>query len=266
MTLSSLKSFVLTIATSTALLAAPDAKDIIKRSVQANDADWKAAPQYSYLEADSVAGKLKKTVEIVMIDGSPYQKVVALNGVPLSADRKRQEDSKLQAEISRRQRESSASRARRIGKYTRGRQDDHLLMQQMINAFDFKLVGEEKFAGHDSYVLEATPRPGYKPINEKAKVLTGMKGKLWVDKTGYHWVKVQADVIKPVNVGFGIAKVGPGTRFELEQAPVDGNRWLPKRFVEVVNAKVVGFKHRSNIEEVYSNYRRADLQANLVKH
>jgi hypothetical protein len=36
-----------------------------------------------------------------------------------------------------------------------------------------------------------------------------MKGKLWVDREQYQWVKVEAEVIKPVNFGYFIAKVAP---------------------------------------------------------
>jgi len=38
-------------------------------------------------------------------------------------------------------------------------------------------------------VLKATPRPGYEPPNNEAKVLTGMEGKLWIDEKTFQWVK-----------------------------------------------------------------------------
>jgi hypothetical protein len=82
-----------------------------------------------------------------------------------------------------------------------------------------------------------------------------MKGHLWIDKAEYHWVKVEAEVINPVQFGFFIAQVKPGTRFELEQSPV-GGVWLPKRFTESVNASLFGiYGMRSRQEEVYSDYR-----------
>jgi hypothetical protein len=62
-------------------------------------------------------------------------------------------------------------------------------------------------------------------------------------------------VINPVQFGFFIAQVKPGTRFELEQSPV-GGVWLPKRFTESVNASLFGiYGMRSRQEEVYSDYR-----------
>jgi len=93
-------------------------------------------------------------------------------------------------------------------------------MQQLTEAFDFTLAGEERMGNHRVYVLDATPRAGYKPPNTETEVLTGMQGKLWIDKKTYQWVKVEAEVIHPVSIAGFLAKVEPGTRFELEKMPV----------------------------------------------
>jgi hypothetical protein len=80
---------------------------------------------------------------------------------------------------------------------------------------------------------------------------------MWIDARQYHWVKVQADVFEPVSFGFFIAKVNPGTSFELDQEAFD-NHWLPKHFIETVNANLFGlYGHRSKEEIFYSNYQAA---------
>jgi hypothetical protein len=66
-----------------------------------------------------------------------------------------------------------------------------------------------------------------------------------------------------VQFGFFIAQVKPGTKFELEQAPV-GGVWLPKRFAETVNASLFGiYGMRSKQEEIYSDYRLLTSQAEV---
>jgi hypothetical protein len=70
---------------------------------------------------------------------------------------------------------------------------------------------------------------------------------------------VTAKVIKPVEFGYFIAKVRPGTQFELNQDPIEGNVWLPVHFSQAVNARVLGFYGiRTREEEHYSDYRRAE--------
>jgi len=263
------RSFFLLLAASGLVYAQPDARELIRRDVLAHDADWKALPDYSHRETDitekvGATGEPKssKTFEVLMIDGSPYFKPMAVNGTPFSAQEREKEENKLKKEIARRQRETREERASRTEKFIRERQNEHLLMNEMVNAFNFNLVGKQQLNGHPAYVLEATPRPDYHPPNQKARVLAGMKGKLWVDERHYHWVKVEADVIHPVNFGWFIAKVDPGTRFEFEQAPVGSSGiWLPKAFVQVVNSKILGLiTYRTREEELYTDYRRADEQ------
>jgi hypothetical protein len=265
------------VSTVTALAASHDvqsisAAEIIRRSVATNTADWKAQPQYAHEEFDrkskvdgsgAVHGQQSRTYEVVMIDGSPYNRLITINNEPLRANQAAQEKAKMQREILRRQNESATERAARIAKYQNGRAEEHMLMQQMTEAFSFRLAGEETVEGADCYVLEATPRPDYHPPVERARVLTGMRGRLWIDKTGYHWAKVQAEVISPVAFGLFLAQVKPGTKFELRQAPV-GGVWLPKSFTQSVNASVLGlYGYRTNEEEHYSGYRVNQLSASV---
>jgi hypothetical protein len=251
------------------LAAAPktlNVDDLIKKSVVANDSDWKALPYYPHEERD-VEGKLdsnghlsnkeEKMYRVMMIGGSPYNELIALNGEPLGPDRQKQEAAKLNAEKRRRDGESPDARSSRIEKYKKERAEEHLLMQQMVAAFHFRLSRDENVEGHDCYVLDAMPNPDYRPPVAKARVLTGMKGRLWIDKQSYHWVRVHAQVVKPVEFALFIAKVQPGTEFELNQKPVDGQIWLPAHFSESVNARVLGvYALRTHRDEYYSNYQR----------
>jgi hypothetical protein len=244
--------------------------EIIRRSVQTNTADWKAQPQYAHQEFDLKSKvdsngqehpQQSKTFEVMMIEGSPYNRLIAINNEPLSREQAAQENAKLQKEMLRREHESASDRQTRVSKYRNGRAEEHLLMQQMTEAFNFKLVGEQNVEGADCYVLDASPKPDYHPPVERARVLTGMRGRLWIEKSEYHWVKVQAEVISQVQFGLFLAQVKPGTKFELQQAPV-GNIWLPKCFTESVNASVLGlYGYRTKEEEHYSDYHLNQLSA-----
>jgi hypothetical protein len=248
----------------------PSVADIIRRSVETNTTDWKAQPDYAHREFDlkskvdsngKLQPQLSKTYEVLMIEGSPYSRLIAIDNEPLSVGQAAQENAKLQREMLRRQHENASDRQTRLAKYRNTRAEEHMLMQQMTEAFNFKLVGEETLEGAECYVLDAFPRPDYHPPVERARVLTGMRGRLWIDKSAYHWVKVQAEVISPVEFGLFLAQVKPGTKFELDQAPV-GGVWLPKCFTESVNASVLGlYGYRTRAEEHYSDYHLNQLSA-----
>ncbi|HKV25600.1 MAG TPA: hypothetical protein VJN93_13485 [Candidatus Acidoferrum sp.] len=231
--------------------------NIIQRSVQANDADWASAPQYDHIETDYGNGGTK-TYAVVMLDGSPYQRLIELNGEPLSPAQAAAELQKLDLAIAARRNESAEQRADRILKFEKDRNRDHLFMLQMTSAFNFQLVGQQRLGARDVYVLRATPRPGYQPPNFQARALTGMEGMLWIDKATFQWVKVEAQVIRPVTIAGFLAQVEPGTRFELEKAPVSAGIWLPKHFAMQVRAKILFFvNHISREDQSFFSYRPA---------
>jgi hypothetical protein len=235
-----------------------DAKAVLQRSVAANQADWNAAPFYNHYERDSTDDGGTRTYEVMMIHGSPYQKLVAVNEQPLTPQQKAAEQTKLQQTINQREHETSKQRAQRIAAYEKDRKRDQLLMDQLSEAFNFKLIGQQKLNGFDTYVLKATARPDYRPPNNQCQVLTGMEGKLWVDTKTFQWVRVEAHVIHPVSIEGLLARVQPGTRFELEKAPVSDGVWLPTHFSMKAQAKVLFvFSHKSFDDESYWGYQKA---------
>jgi hypothetical protein len=82
-----------------------------------------------------------------------------------------------------------------------------------------------------------------------------MRGTVWIDQRDYRWVKVEAEVFKPVTLGRFLAKVQPGTKFLLEQAPVAADLWLPIRFSVRVDSSVLLWSRRSARDETYWNYQ-----------
>ncbi|HEX4810104.1 MAG TPA: hypothetical protein VH325_14290 [Bryobacteraceae bacterium] len=231
-------------------------EEIIQKSVAANQRDFEAAPKYSYQETDRT-GASSKTYQVLMIDGSPYNRLIAENGSPISSVRDQEEQRKLAQATSQRRSESQADREKRIAKYQQERRRDHAMLQQLTVAFDFKLLGQHKSGGFQVYVLRATPKPGYKPPNMETQVLPAMHGELWVDERTFDWVKVTAEVTHPVSIEGFLAEVEPGTRFELEKRPVGDGIWLPSHFAMASNAKVLHlFHHNSEENDTFSDYKR----------
>jgi hypothetical protein len=90
------------------------------------------------------------------------------------------------------------------------------------------------------------------------QALKGMEGKLWIDTSSYQWVKVEAEVIHPVSIEGFLARVEPGTRFELEKMPVGDGIWLTKHFKMRSQAKVLFLIPRQEQEDAtYYGYQKA---------
>lgn len=234
-------------------------EEILRRSVAVNHADWNAAPDFAFVERDveSKRGTAKpvKVYLVMMLEGSPYRRLIAVQDRPLTREQDAQELRKLKKEARFRAHESSSARQSRISEYQHERKQDQAMMSEMADAFTYTLAGEGQLGGRGVYILDASPKPGYQPKTRETRVLTGMRGRLWIDKQSFHWAKVEAEVFQPVSFGFFIAKVGPGTRFELEGAPVNASTWLPVHFSMTVKASILGFHDNSTDDETYRGYK-----------
>ncbi len=241
--------------------SSPEARDIMSRSVRVTEANWKQAPDYSFTRTEIKSKRdsmpAQNRYEVLMIEGSPYLKLIAQDGRPLSSAEAQEQEQKYQREVSKRQHESPRERRKRIEKYNEDRDRDHNLLMELCEAFDYSVTGQQIVNGREVWILHGTPKPGYVPKSREAKVLAGMEVTFWIDKKTYQWPRIEAEVKSPVSFYGLIGKVNPGTRFLLEQQPVGPNLWLPKHFKMQVSATALGFFNQdSSSDETYTNYRR----------
>jgi hypothetical protein len=239
---------------------AAEADEIMAHSVKLAEANWSEAPNYSYTRTESTteggAQPTRKTYEVLMIEGSPYMKMVAEEGRELSPAAAFEEEQKLNREIERRRRESPREREKRVAKFNEERARDHAFLSQIPVAFVFRISNEQPPENEAVWLLEGTPKPGYIPSTREGKVLAGMNLKFWIDKATCQWLRIEAEVQHPVSIFGMLAKVDPGTKFTLEQGPVSPNVWLPKRFTMHIDATALGMIKKNSVQdETYSNYR-----------
>ena len=250
------RAFTIVLFCSIAASADDNVATIIQRSVEANNRDWDAAPQFDYSERDQGTDG-SKTYAVTMLYGSPYRRLTAVDGKRLSAEKEAEEQKKFEKVLSERRDESPEKKSARIAKYEAERKRDHTMLEQLTAAFDFKLQGEQNLKGRRVYVLRATPRKDYRPPNRDSQVLPGMEGRLWIDKGTFQWVRVEAHVTHPVRIEGFLAEVEPGTQFELEKIPVTQDIWLASHFAMKSNAKIMLlFRHRSQEDDTFFNYHK----------
>jgi hypothetical protein len=254
-----LKLLVPSFVTMAAFAFAPDANELIRRSAEVLRRDWQAASEYDHLERDLINNS-SRTWRVMMILGSPYSRLEAIDGVPLTLAERQKEQQKLDKTVARRCSESQQQTEQRIRDYQKDRQRDSRQMAELASALVFTLEGDEIADGHAAWLLYAAPRPGYRPPDREARVLTGMQGKLWIDKATFEWVKVTASVVHPVSIDGFLAKVEPGTEFELLRAPGPAGVWLNKHFSVTSKAKILSLiAHDSREDVTYSDYERSSF-------
>lgn len=249
---------IIVVLLSSSSLCQDDVAAVIRKSAEANTRDWAAVPEFDNYERDRNKDG-DKTYSVTMLYGTPYERVIAVNGHKLTPDRQKAEQQKYDKALEDRRNESPDQRSKRIAKYQAERNRDHTLLTQMTSAFDFHLLKKGTLDGNHVYVLKATPHKGYRPPDRDSEVLTGMEGMLWVDQQTYQWVKVEAHVTHPVRIEGFLAQVEPGTRFEVERKPVTNDIWLVSHYSMRANAKVLLiFSHNESEDDAFFNYHKAN--------
>jgi hypothetical protein len=238
---------------------AADIQEIIGRATATLKSDWAADPDYAYIERAEVAKSGKsssKTSQVAMIADSDYSLPIAIDDQPLAPSRQTEELEKLKNEVQRRNSESPEERRERIGKYRKQRDENDALVLDFPNAFTFELVREETMNGHDAWVLSGAPKKRTGPMSLAAKVLSGMRGTVWIDKEGFHAIRAECDVVTAVPVYGILAKVLPGTHIEFGMAPVTDSTWLINELtMKLAISKLLMFKSMQMTHSTYSEYR-----------
>ena len=202
---------------------------------------------WSYTQTDVtyVDGKQEVDVSsVIPLEGTPYERLLTKDGHALTPEEKRKEDEKYDREQRKRQSESSAERAARIGKYEKERS----FLADVPNAYNFRLVGDELVNGRPAWVVALTPRPGFVPTTQHGNLLKHIEGKLWIDKKDIQWAKAEADVIDTVSIGVILARIGPGAHITLSFERISDALWLPKD-INIKGAARVLLVHTKDLNE-----------------
>jgi len=251
------------LAFSAALAAQMDPREIVRRSIATWDRGSKTGRSYSYTERDvarhlDASGVLQsEEVDVsktIFVNGDPFQDLVEHNGAPPTPSEARKQMEKLL----KRQTETKPERAARL----ENEKADRAFVTEVVDAFNFKLVGEEVINGRPAYILDVTPRPGYAPRNKRARMFSKVAGKLWVDKQDFGWPKADGRVIEPFFMGFLVARVQKGSQIEFTQTRVGDGLWLPSRVRIAAHAKILFIKsYDMDAVITYSDYQQTEPAA-----
>lgn len=252
--IASLTHAILTALSLSAEPAPVDATAIISRSIAANEADWMADPLYDRCEREDDGDRVQ-THDITMINGRPYERLVAVDDRPISASQARDEREKWRREIAQHGAEDANDTNGYRGRHARFK----ALFRQFPSAFIFALDGRRRVAGRTAFHVTATPRSGYVPPTRDARALAGMTVDFWVDVETYHWIKLAARITKPVSVVGLLVRLEPGTTVELEKAPMsDGDVWLITDLkVHAISRVLMLFGHHTSDDLRYFDFRRS---------
>jgi hypothetical protein len=103
---------------------------------------------------------------------------------------------------------------------------------------------QQKGAEGLQVVIDFHPNPTFRPPTMFADALTGFEGRAWIDARSHYLTRIEARVLHPVNMGFGIlAKIYPGGTLEFEQTHLSGDQWVYSHLDEHLTARLLMVKN-----------------------
>src|SRR6476620_10487277 len=243
-----------------------DPKEIMRRAVEIDRRTMELARTYTCPHRTVVKhldkhGNVKsteiKTYDINFYYGEDYSRLIMVDDKPISEKEQKKEDEKLEKFLSKYRKESDEDRQKRHDKEKKEREEARAYRRDVINAYDFRLVGEEELEGTDTWVIEATPRKDFKPTQPHADILKKIKGKLWIDKKEYNWVRVEAEATDTISFGLFLFRIHPGSRFNFQQLHLNNEVWLLRKLYINGGARIALLKNEAiEQEDTFSNYKK----------
>ena len=248
--------------------------EIVRRAFVADEENDKIARNYTFHERSERRGFDKKgrlkssrsrTHDLTILDGSVYRRLIARNDQALDPKEERKEQKKLEKSIARMQKETPPQRKKRLAKQEKKKAEEREFVAEVQRAYDFQLVGEDCVDGIETYVIDAQPKPDYKPASRRARILLKLRGTFWIAKDDYAWVKLEAETIKKVSFGLFLFKLNKGAKLQFEKTRVNDDVWLVDTFRVRFKARlglVKGFN--SEFVSTYSNFRKFTASSRVV--
>jgi hypothetical protein len=229
---------------------------------KARELNYREKVETVYLGSDGNPQKTESTVhEVIWLEGSPYRRVIEKNGQPLSAEEEKFEADKLKAVTGERKAETPEMRQRRIAEANKALDKNRPALREVPEAFNFKVIGEETVRGRPAWILEFTPRQGYQPQDRRAKIFPHLKGKIWIDKADYAWVRAEGELYETFAFGWILVRVAKGARASVEQVRTPEGVWAQSAIKVSADARIGLLKqYRVRQQTVSSNHRHNQME------
>jgi hypothetical protein len=253
------------------LWAVEDANSIIQHLIDAEQANNKRAQQYTYVEEterfnfdkDGQPHKTSSaTHEVIFVEGLKFNKLVARNGNPLSQKERAQVEKNMRITAEERRKHQRSFAPGGVitfsGLFTHGSLDLGSL-GELLTLFDNRVASEEEIRGHESWVIESTPKAGYMPMSDHEKQVRVFRKKFWVDQADHVLVRA----VYTIAAEDGL--FGPGSSLTFENEKIDENTWETVSLtLDFSRSKEKAFRPTARTVYHMSKFQKFDVQSTIT--
>jgi hypothetical protein len=257
-----------------AAVGADDPQEIVRRAFVRHSHNEEVARMYTFLLRQEVraldnGGKQRhrdcKTWDVTLLEGSPYSRLTQRDDKPLPPKEEAHQEAELRKSIEQRRKETPDQRQKRIRAWEQDRKAKEDELKEVPDAFQFRLLGEDALEGVAVWVIEATPRAGYKPKAKAAGYYAKLRGRMWISKSDYQVVKIEGETTDTIAIGAFLVRFQKGAHLQVEFARVNDEVWLPKHVGLNGAARFLLVKGmRVDADFAFSNYRKFSAESKVI--
>jgi hypothetical protein len=251
-----------------------DPREIVRRSVELDQANWIRMADYTWVgrsrerhfdSHNHVTSDRQEAWETIILDGVPFRRMLEQDGQPLPPEEQRKQQQKLDKSTARLENETPPQKQRRAADYEKERRREREFLLEIPDAYDLRLEGSNQVDGHDVWVISGAPKPGYRAKSRDGAALLKIHGKMWIEKAGYQWVRLEAQTTQTISFGWFLAWLNPGAKLVLEQTRINDEVWLPKREYLMGSGRIGLVKRVAEDQEVtWSDYKKFRVDSKVI--
>ncbi len=200
-----------------------------------------------------ITAKSDTTKEIVETRDGAVARLIAVDGHALGPARAQQEAQRLHSVSS-----DPAIEAHRRSSERRDAQRINEIMRLLPDAFIYRYAGKIDTPDGSAIHLTFGPNPKFSPPDLTTRVLTGIRGDIWIDADDLRVVRIDGHIFKTVDYGWGLlGTVNPGGTVLLERTKTSECGWQLTRLSIHLHGRALLFKTlHISIEETATDYHR----------
>ena len=144
--------------------------------------------------------------------------------------------------------------------------DQEKILNDIVNAFDFRILEREIRSGRPTLVIAFRPRKNPKVESMVARrIFAKAEGTAWVDEEDAQLASIDIHFIDDVKFGFGLlASISKDTRMTREWRKLNNEVWVPLHNESRVKARVLLAKgyNRRRIDD-YMDYMKFSVETTI---
>jgi hypothetical protein len=244
-----------------------DARTLLERVVANQERNQDLQRQYTYIETvreedrrkDGTATRRKEeTFEVTPAPGGEYRRLIARYGQSLSPEEERKEEEKFQKYVDERLKlspdqlkDKNENLKRRVGRF-------ESRIREALEVFEFTPAPDETIDGRPVRVFHFEPRKGYEPYSRATGLLSGTRGKIWIDPEKNQIAKLYMRFWKDAKFAWGLfGRIYEGTEAVAEQIHVVDDIWLMERIDVHLKGRFYFLKkYNRQLTFTYTDYKK----------